>query len=66
MVILSGLHVMFIRNWEDVLVEAHGLLFDIILFGIILTVFSQRIDKKMKILRCHEEIEDFLYWEKRS
>lgn len=50
-------------NKADVIVEAHGMLFDIVLFGIILTVYETITDRKGKVERYREEIMDFLGWE---
>lgn len=57
----------------DVLVEAHGLVFDILFFGLLLAVYevviNQRREKKLKELeeerkieRYFEEIDDYRYW----
>ena len=59
---------------EGVLVEAHGMLFDIILFGVILSIYefyterkrkqeAEAMEKKIRIQRYREEIEDYLGWE---
>ena len=58
---------------NDVLVEAHGLLFDLIVFGILLSVYDsiksdeekkkqEADDKSQKIERYIEEIDDFRRW----
>lgn len=63
----------YIEDWSDVLVEAHGLLFDLLLFGILLTIyetFKKKIEedrrsaseRQIKIDRYIEEIEDFRIW----
>jgi uncharacterized protein YjbI with pentapeptide repeats len=63
----------FIEDWADVLVEAHGLLFDLLLFGVLLTIYEtykkkiedeRRItnERSLKIDRYLEEIEDFRIW----
>ena len=48
---------------EDILVEAHGMLFDIILFGIILAIFDSITEKRTTIRRYQEEIDDFRNWD---
>jgi len=54
----------FIR---DVLVEAHGMLFDILIIGTFIfalhTLLESRREKKRNIQRWREEIDDFRYWE---
>lgn len=49
-------------NKADVIVEAHGMLFDIILFGIILTVYEAITDKRDRVKRYKEELDDFRGW----
>ena len=62
---------------EGVLVEAHGMLFDVILFGIILNIYEHYLDKrrkkeeetlarKLRIARYLEEIEDYLGWDEKE
>ena len=46
-----------------VLVEAHGMMMDIILFGIILTLYERFTDKRKEIQRLHEEIDDYRGWD---
>lgn len=48
--------------WNNVLVEAHGMLMDIVLFGIILTLYERLTDKHREIERLHEEIDDYRGW----
>lgn len=48
--------------WLDVLVEAHGMWFDILILGILLTALNVEAEKKRDLQRYNEEIEDFLGW----
>ena len=48
---------------NDVLVEAHGMWFDILILGILAAVLGLGTEKKQNIQRYSEEIEDFLAWE---
>lgn len=48
--------------FENVLVEAHGMWFDILILGIFATVLSSLSERKREIQRYNEEIEDFLGW----
>ena len=50
------------ENIKDVMVEVHGLFFDIVLFGIILSIYETLIDTKSNITRYLEEIDDFRGW----
>lgn len=50
-------------DFHDILVEAHGLIFDLIVFGIIITVFEFIRNRKEKKSRYNEDIEDLLGWE---
>jgi hypothetical protein len=47
----------------DVLVEAHGLLMDIVLFGCLILWFNLRRDKRERIRRYRETLEDFRDWD---
>lgn len=49
-------------NKSDVLVEAHGLLFDILLFGILFLIFNKIIEKQQDIKRYQENIDDLKGW----
>lgn len=49
-------------NKSDVLVEAHGLLFDILLFGILFLIFNKVIEKRQDIKRYQENIDDLKGW----
>jgi uncharacterized protein YjbI with pentapeptide repeats len=62
---------------KDVLIEAHGLLFDILFFGLLIAFYSHRKDKEEEksrererraslIQRYQEEIDDFRYWSERE
>lgn len=49
--------------WHDILVESHGLFYDLIVFGILLTVYESIRSKKELIARYTEEIDDYRFWE---
>lgn len=48
--------------WGGVLVEAHGMLLDIILFGIVLTLYENYHHKYSNIKHYKEEIDDHRRW----
>lgn len=50
----------------NLLVEAHGLLFDLLLFGIILAAVSILAEKRQKIERYKEEIDDYRRWDEKE
>ncbi len=50
------------KFYENVLVEGHGMLLDIIIFGLIFTYINISNSKKMEIQRFKEEIDDFRHW----
>lgn len=71
--IIGVLDYFFLQNWGDVLVEAHGLAFDLLVLGILLTIYSSVKDKRdleerivkerqLKIDRYLEEIDDYRTW----
>ena len=50
-------------KWHDIIVEYHGLVFDLIVLGIILTLYENFKDKKDKISEYHTKIDDIRSWE---
>ncbi|MHA6248089.1 pentapeptide repeat-containing protein [Pontibacter sp. CAU 1760] len=48
---------------HDILVEAHGLIFDLFVFGILITVFDFLRNRRESRSRYNEEIQDLLGWE---
>ena len=48
--------------YENFLVEAHGMLLDIIIFGLLFTFINLSRSKKIEIQRFKEEIDDFRHW----
>jgi len=49
--------------FENILVEAHGMLFDILILGVLFAWFAQGGEKQRDIKRYREEIEDYLEWD---
>lgn len=49
-------------KWENILVEAHGLVFDLFIFGIVLTAYEVIRSKQDKIERYKEELDDYRGW----
>ncbi|MFC2137513.1 pentapeptide repeat-containing protein [Bacteroidota bacterium] len=49
--------------FKGILIEAHGLLFDIVLFGIIITIVLKRNRRIYRINYYKEEIDDYRGWE---
>lgn len=49
-------------NWPDVQVEAHGLLMDIFVFGVLILAFNKVREKRNLKRHYHEEIDDFRDW----
>ncbi|MEL0651710.1 pentapeptide repeat-containing protein [Algibacter sp. TI.3.09] len=60
-------------NFHDILVELHGLIYDLFVFGIVLTIYETNKERKQekeritkakseKIERYKEEINDFRFW----
>ncbi len=60
--ILIILDFIFLNDLKDILIEAHGLFFDILFFGLIYTAFASRIEKRRKIERYKDEIDDYRFW----
>ena len=47
---------------ENILIEAHGMWFDIVILGAILTWYEKATDKRNDIKRLEEEIDDYRNW----
>lgn len=54
------------EDLANVAVEFHGMIFDVILFGIILTYFEHRLQKSELKQKYQEEIFDFLGWDEKE
>lgn len=52
--------------WHDLLVEANGMVFDLLVFGILLSIYEALREKKEKIERLHEEIDDYRGWDEKE
>ena len=62
MIIMCVLNVLNGIQWKDILVEANGMAFDLLVFGVLLSLYDALRDKKDKIERLHEEIDDYKEW----
>ena len=49
--------------FDNLLVEAHGFLFDLLIIGWFSVWLTRRAERRLRIRRYQEEIEDFLGWE---
>lgn len=50
-------------NTHDILVEFHGLIFDLVIFGLLLTIYDSIKSKQEKITRYRDEIQDYAGFE---
>jgi hypothetical protein len=53
-------------NWHDVKVEANGMILDLFVFGILVTVYNALRARKEKIERLKEELEDYQDWHEKE
>lgn len=53
-------------SWHDLLVEANGMFFDLLVFGIFLSIYEASKEKKEKIERLNEEIDDYRGWDEKE
>lgn len=55
------------KFFESIVIEAHGMLFDILIIGVIIfalhKVGEKRLKKELEIKRHEDEIDDFRWWE---
>lgn len=49
-------------SFHDIFVEFHGLVFDLFIFGILLTIYEYINSRNEKIERYQEEINDYRFW----
>ena len=47
---------------SNIVVEFHGLIFDLIFFGFLLSIYETLSSKKIQISRWKEELDDYRYW----
>jgi Pentapeptide repeats (8 copies) len=52
--------------WHDMLVEANGMTFDLVVFGVLLTIYESISEKRSKIERLKEEIDDYRSWDEKE
>ncbi len=62
-IVLLSLDYFLKIDYKDVIVEAHGLLMDIILFGIVITLYESWKSNKERIKNLEEQLDDFRQWE---
>jgi BTB/POZ domain-containing protein KCTD9 len=48
--------------FENIMVEAHGMLLDILVIGLFILWLNKLGEKRLENRRYHEEIDDFRYW----
>ncbi|MEL6942339.1 MAG: hypothetical protein AAFO82_06695, partial [Bacteroidota bacterium] len=51
------------ENLKDVAVEFHGMIFDLIIFGIFLAIYEGFLEKRKTARRYREEIEELKRWD---
>jgi len=49
-------------QWNDIWIEANGMSFDLLVFGVLLSVYEALRQKREKIERLKEEISDYRGW----
>lgn len=53
----------FVNFWPQILVEAHGMIFDIAIIGILIFWLNQNGEIRQRIRTYRDEIDDFRLWE---
>lgn len=54
------------ENLNDVLIEAHGVVFDLLVFGVVLAAYERLRQREKDIQRYQEEISDFRGWNEKE
>jgi len=60
--VLVVMDLIFAPDAVDILVEFHGLFFDLLIFGILLTVYDNRNRRRDRINILHDQLDDFWDW----
>lgn len=50
-------------DWKGILTEAHGLLMDILIFGILITLFNEKRNSENQIKNYYDQLQDFKAWD---
>lgn len=53
-------------QWNDILVEANGMAFDLLVFGILLSIYEALREKRERVERLQEEIDDYRGWDEKE
>jgi len=53
-----------VPDWSGILVEAHGMLLDVLIFGVLLTWFDQIRNRENQIKNYHDQLDDFRHWDR--
>ncbi|MBN2442375.1 MAG: pentapeptide repeat-containing protein [Spirochaetales bacterium] len=53
-------------NWISVVAQTHGIFFDIFLLGLFLIIFEVLREKRRKIQKYREELEDIFFWNEKE
>ncbi len=66
-ILIFSLSFPFYRNdmelfYENILIEAHGMLFDLLIIGILLVWLNKNGERQIRIKRYAEEIDDYRHW----
>jgi hypothetical protein len=48
--------------YENILIEAHGMLFDLLIIGLLLVWLNKNGERQLRIRRYAEEIDDYRHW----
>lgn len=54
------------KELNDVLIEAHGVIFDLLVFGVVLAAYDHLRQKQQNVKRYQEEIDDFRGWDEKE
>ena len=62
LLVIVALDLIFRPNGIDILVEFHGLFFDLIVFGVILTIYDAWKQKRERVSNLLDQLDDFWDW----
>lgn len=66
LLVLLSLDYVLEIDFKDIIVEAHGLLMDVILFGIFITLYEKLKDKKDRVSEFLNQLNDFRGWHEKE
>lgn len=66
MALMGVLNAKFAIQWSDIIIEANGMAFDLLVFGILLSLYEVFRENRDRIGQLADEIDDFRKWDEKE